>query len=601
MPLQIPAATSQILESVEASRQPLAEFDLADQILRSEAGDLSAEERKGAFAEWAAFFFRPVDEDASPWNTYYGPTIAMSDAQGRPVYSPDLAQIDAETVAHWETRAAVAKHTVLRARYADLVWDLKLPALTQRADIEFARIAVDAYLDAASANLYKYAIHAAQALRRAIQLAVAMKDTLRMDRCKQTIIVSLDAVDDSRQIGNWVQIVGELLRNKKASLSLDETDRLITGLERLLSVCTTLGTQFDPFAAEATALVLAAHYERISQNDQVHRVIRAYGKAFEYIAANANATLAMGWLQPVYDEYRRRGMTADADHVLRRYLEKGKRASDDLKTIQAPVEIPAAQFEQFLDMISEGTARDCLGKVTVQFVPKVGRIRDLLQEMLTRTPILARIEVTRIVGDHFAAQAGSIESDPDGRLIMQLAQYLDGESLFLVPALRRIREKHALDATTTLAVLEESPVFDTTRHGVLKEGLEAYLENDHVKAIHVLIPQVEHTLRRLLDLVGVPTVRAGRNGTMRVKTLNEILREPAIHAVLGEDIQLYLLTLLADQRGQNIRNLVCHGLATPAQMNQQVADRIFHVLLTLARVRKQPEPEGPDQRDGVST
>jgi hypothetical protein len=216
--------------------------------------------------------------------------------------------------------------------------------------------------------------------------------------------------------------------------------------------------------------------------------------------------------------------------------------------------------------------------------------------MLKQTPILARIEVTRIVGDHIAAQAGSIESDPDGRLVMQLAQYLDGENHLLVPALRRIREKHSLDAATVLAVLEESPVFDATRRSLLNEGVEAYLEDDHVKAIHVLIPQVEHTLRQLLKLIGVPTVRAGRNGTMQVKNLNEILREPAIHSVLGEDLQVYLLTLLADQRGQNIRNLICHGFATPAQLNQQIADRVFHVLLTLARVRQEPEAESPEQQ-----
>ena len=459
MSLEIPAATRQVLESVETAQQPLAEFDLAQQLLGVlEVGSLSQEERRGASAEWSAFFFRPIDEDASPWNTYYGPTLTMADAQGRPVYSPDLAQIDADTVAYWETRTAIAKHPVLRARYADLVWDLKSPALTQRADIEFARAAVDAYLEAASANLYKYPVHAVQALRRALHLAVTMKDTARMAKCRQTIIVSLDALSDSQQVGNWVQMVDELLRNKKAGLTLEETNQLVAGLERVLETCKTIGGgQFDPFSAEATAHVLAAHYERNSQRDQVHRVIRAFGTAFEHLAANASPTFAMGWLQPVFDEYHRRGMAADADRVLQAYAEKGKHAVEDLKKIQAPIEIPAAEFERFLDVISEGTLRDCLDKVAVRFVPKVRKLRDLLQEMLNRTPILARIEVTRIVGDHFGAQAGSIETDPDGRLIMQLAQYLDGENLILTPALRRIREKHAPDATTILTVLEESP------------------------------------------------------------------------------------------------------------------------------------------------
>jgi hypothetical protein len=213
--------------------------------------------------------------------------------------------------------------------------------------------------------------------------------------------------------------------------------------------------------------------------------------------------------------------------------------------------------------------------------------------MLSRAPILARIEVTRIVDGHFAAQAGSIETDPDGRLIMQLAQYIDGEDLFLVPALERIRERHLPDARTILSVLEASPIFDPERRVLIEDGIQAYIAGDHVKATHVFVPQVEHTLRRLLTLLGVPTLRAGRNGIMQVKNLNEILREAAIQTALGEDLQLYLLTLLVDQRGQNIRNMICHGFASPVHLNQRVADRMLHVLLTLSLVREKPSPNAP--------
>lgn len=379
VPLQIPVATRTVLENIDTTRQALSSLDFAQQLSDAiESGDLSPDEHKGASAEWAAFFFRPIDdEDASPWNTYYGPSLTISGAQGSPGYIPDLAQIDPDAVAYWETRAAIAKHPFLRARYADLVWDFKFPALGQRPGIQFARIAIDAYLDALSANLYKHAVHALQALRRALYLAVSMKDTQRLDLCKQAIIASLHAVEDSREFGNWAQMVDELLRNKRAGLTTHETGRLVAGLERLLKACTTTpGGQFDPFSAEATARALATHYERDRQPDQVHRVIRAYGMAFEYLAANANATFAMGWLQPVFDEYRSRGMAADADRVLKAYLEKGKHASDDLKTVQARIEIPAAEFEQFLDVISQGNPRECLEQIAVRFVPKVRKIRD---------------------------------------------------------------------------------------------------------------------------------------------------------------------------------------------------------------------------------
>jgi len=594
MSLQIPAGTWQILENVDTTLQPIAEFELADQLSNIMSSDgLSAEERRGASAEWAAFFFRPLCVgDAGPWGTYYGPTLTAANAQGGPIYIPDLSQIDADAIAHWEQRATAARHPVLRARYADLLWDFKLKAVRQPAEVQFARTAIDAYLEAVRAKLHRHPVSAVKALQRALDLALITRDTERRDASKEAMIAGFDEVTESREVGNWTLVIDEALRNKKLDFTEEETARCVAGLERVLAVCATAGSgNFDPWAAEAAAKVLASQYNRTKRKEEVHRVIRVYASAFEYLAANASPILAMGWLQPVFDEYRSRGMASDAERILQAYTQKGERAAEDLKTVQAPIEIPAAEFERFLELISQGTLRECLVNVAVRFVPKVGRIRDLLQEMLSFAPILARIEVTRIVDGHFAAQAGSIETDPDGRLLMQLAQYIAGEDLFLIPAIQRIREKHQPDAAAILSMFEECPIFDLERRPLLESGVSAYFAGDQIKAIHVLIPQIEHILRRLLLLLGGSELRAGRNGTMQVKNLNEILREPAIKSALGEDIHLYLLTFLADQRGQNIRNVICHGFATPAHLNQRVADRILHVLLALSLIRENANPK----------
>ena len=473
MPLQIPAETREVLETAEAARQPLIEWELAHQlssILRTDT--LSADERKGACAEWAAFQFDPTyDENANPWNTHFGPSMA-AEANGQPIYIPDLAHVDTETLEYWETRATITTHPIMRARYADLVWDLKAKAIQQKPDVQFARKAVDAYLDAVSASLYKDPVQAAQSVQRALDLAFSINDAQRAQMCKEAIIARLDAVTQPREIGNWVPIIDNVLRSRKADLTPAEAARLVAGLERLLLASTTVDSdQFDPWAGEAVAQCLSAHYERNQQTDDVHRVIRTSGTAFEYLASSASPTLAMDWLQPVHDEYRKRGMTADAERVLRAYTEKGKHAAGDLKKIQVPVDISQGEFEQFLNQISEGTPHQCLNRIAIHFIPRAHEIRALLSNMLKRTPLLARIEVTRIVGDHYGATAGSIETDPDGRFIMQLAQRIDGESLFLTPALLRIRKQHPIDVTTILQFLEESPIFDPERRTLVEEGL----------------------------------------------------------------------------------------------------------------------------------
>ena len=64
-----------------------------------------------------------------------------------------------------------------------------------------------------------------------------------------------------------------------------------------------------------------------------------------------------------------------------------------------------------------------------------------------------------------------------------------------------------------------------------------------------------------------------------------MLRTETVERVFGENAVLYLRTLLVDARGWNLRNNLCHASVTAEACNQQVADRVIHVLLMLANVR----------------
>lgn len=255
-------------------------------------------------------------------------------------------------------------------------------------------------------------------------------------------------------------------------------------------------------------------------------------------------------------------------------------------------ESPAVAFAQracdaYLAVADTGT----LPRIAGQFIPKASEARAFLSEIAKEHPLLGLIGVTKIADGHFAAKAGSIEKDPDGRLIMQLAENLALAAPFLNGAIRKAIEKHGLNSERILDVLYVSPAFDPDRRDLLKSGIDAYLAGDYIKTVHVLVPQIEHSLRRLLALLGEPVGKAGRNGTMQVKNLNDILREEAILNCLGEDLQMYLLTFLADARGQNLRNRITHGLAPMAQIDVQAADRLIHVLLAISLIRERSKQD----------
>lgn len=586
MSLLVPASTKSVLSQIETDRQPALDYEIGGKLSGlHQAEGLTEAERKGAWAEASAFNFTPLSE--SPWGTYYGPVFTAKKPDGSPYYAPDIAEIDDEIVGHWERRSEEAQHPVLRARYADVVWDLKRAASQKPADVKFARLAIDGYLDAAAAKLLKDPrSHTEQALERALQLAISISDQERTQRCKKAM---LDLFDEAMQPGNngvWTRIFDALIDNKKAVVTAEETTHLVEGVEKMLTQCRTHGQPgFDPWGAEAAARRLASYFERRNQKPDAQRVIRAYGTAFEAIAAEVKPMLAMPWLQPVHDEYKNRGMNEDAERVRKAIAEKGKNVVSDLKQIRIPVEFTEEQIQQLTKNLIQGSSRDALLRIARELVPQGGKIKELLQRLLTDAPLMARIGVIRIVGDHIGARAGSIEEDPEGRLIMQLAQQIQVYNLFLTRTLDELRRVSEITADSVLAVLFESPVFAPERESLLREGIQAYLDGDDTKAIHVLVPQIEQALRQLIVLVGASDLKAGRNATMQRKNLNDLLRESAIREVLGEDVRLYLQALLVDERGQNVRNLVCHGLADPEHFNAPLSNQVFHALLVVSLVR----------------
>ena len=56
-----------------------------------------------------------------------------------------------------------------------------------------------------------------------------------------------------------------------------------------------------------------------------------------------------------------------------------------------------------------------------------------------------------------------------------------------------------------MAWVSSAPVSNAERLPLVREGLAAWFAEDYVKAIHVLVPQVEAAVRELLSRSAVPS------------------------------------------------------------------------------------------------
>ena len=132
---------------------------------------------------------------------------------------------------------------------------------------------------------------------------------------------------------------------------------------------------------------------------------------------------------------------------------------------------------------------------------------------------------------------------------------------------------------------------------IVSAGLQAFLESNHIVAAHLLIPQIEDALRNLVEMAGGSIYKPNRSGGLSLKTLDEVLRDDIITQVLGENTAFYLRVLLTDQRGWNIRNTVCHGMAPAGYFTTDLSDRVLHVLILLGIIR--PKESSMDSQNEI--
>ena len=138
--MRIPDWAQEVLTGFDGKKEAHSELQIVDELdrVRKGHGDLSDEDFKGYVAERSAFFFRGHADQDSVWDTFFGPMAILQRTGGGEVRVPDIKELDAEVVAHWEARARSASDPIMRARYADVVWDLKKVISNERPSHEFA-------------------------------------------------------------------------------------------------------------------------------------------------------------------------------------------------------------------------------------------------------------------------------------------------------------------------------------------------------------------------------------------------------------------------------------------------------------------------------
>jgi hypothetical protein len=103
-------------------------------------------------------------------------------------------------------------------------------------------------------------------------------------------------------------------------------------------------------------------------------------------------------------------------------------------------------------------------------------------------------------------------------------------------------------------------------------------------AAHLLVPQLENSLRNLLARTGGRTTTLDPRGVQQDRTLGSVLSAGELEEMLGSDVLFDLRCLLAEIFGANLRNLLSHGLVGHAAMYSAPVSYLCWLVLHLCAV-----------------
>lgn len=581
---------SDVLKDFETSKEPFAEHQISTAINAFIKDKNKSDIPVEWLAEALAFDFHPKHEDtASNWGTYYGPQFVGTKDDGTPVEWPNITKVSPEIIDLWVKRASEATNPILKVRYADLIWDFSKIVTGTSPEYTIAHILIDNTIEIADNDCHKYEVSVIKMLGRALSIALSINDPKAVERLRDTIVAYEDKISIDSKPGLWGFSFDLLIDHKKIPIPQKLREKIIQDLEARLERLSDIqdNANPNPWAAERAALCLAAYYRKKNAQNDLKRVLLTLGNAFEAAGQTATSLQAYAWLQRVHSLYLDHSLRDEAERLSMTLRAIGEKVRDDVVPISSQVTVKDDEMKRYVEAVLGEDLESSLIRIARKYVPIKSQVEEQLKDIAEVAPL--QYLIPKQIGDRqgrVVAVVGPLETDPEGNIVHLAAQNMQISGLFIRRIMSQLVARFDVAPQKIASFLYQSPLFEEDKRAIIDAGLTAYLENNHVVACHLLMPQIEAAVRRLIELAGGAVLKPRRGGGFHLRTLDELFRDPILVAVFGEDTALYLRILLTDQRGWNLRNDVCHGLMTASSFQETISDRLFHVLLCLALVRE---------------
>lgn len=482
--------------------------------------------------------------------------------------TPGLEDLTPQMVESCRTVHADASSAPLRARLADIAW-------VRARDHAAAAAAIQSYLDVVrSVRLPDDWHDTIPLLTRALQIAAELgpsrEDLLAVRAFVQEMLDAHAPTEEGMFSADLLRLLLDFGR--------EDAERFSATAAGIAQRALAAG-KYD---RARTYWELAARWEEGRPDRQAaaegrRAMLRNVAEAYVAQAEEALArphighNLASGHMQRAIEALRRAGKSAERrDQLLARLVEIQKGVPAEMLHYSHSFDGSAFAEQARLSVAGKSAPDALLAFIADPMLSHVEDLRRTAERRAQEFLFLSMMpKVLHNAEGKVVARQGSVRSsDPQEReaairvemLSDAERHYATAARIVIEPMRRQIILEHAISAADILQVVQYSPLVPAGREMLFTEGLLAGFYGDTAKAAHYLIPQLEHSIRVLLQRRGVRVSTYDQYGLQKELNLNNLLRFSELTEMLGEDLVFALQCLLIEKFGADLRNKMAHGL-----------------------------------------
>lgn len=527
--------------------------------------------------------------DKSEWGTYFGPKFHGRTDDGKTFSYPSLSDVTEEAVSYWYKRSCEVVNPYLKARYSGLVWDFMKKVSAKSYPSDLYNNYIDSLLAVVSGEYPSHPVITVNISNRLFDLGC--KNNKYLGKIKDVLSafdIKYDMDDKSPRL--WGMYLLLIINNKKF-FTQDEAKNVIERhekrLERLYNGLNKDKSLFWTLKEQVT--LLAEYYAKYNQQNECKRVLNCLESALSIVDSTMSNMQKAGNLEMVARLYSKFNLHSEYKRLLGQIEKSSKVAAKEMQTSKFEFTYPIEALMQLKDFIVQGDTIEQIQRFCLYFVLDKKEQENNLKEMAVKFPLQYLIP-TQLEDEKGRplSQVGGIEDDFEGQLVMYICQNINLQSLPLNFIIKALVENQVFSIANIMKMVEDSPIIVDDRYFVIEEALTFFFKENYLVFCHLIVPQIESFFRELLDKSGKPVIKPQNNSKSQgytLRILDDILRDEVISSTFNENIAYYFRIVLTDQRGWNVRNALCHGLQSPYNYNQTVANRLFHIFMLLLLIK----------------